>query len=135
MLSGFRAAFSARFLKNEEGSLTVESVLWIPFFFVFLGLIADVSLIFNGRAQAYRVVHDMNRQVSSGYLDDKDELIAKTLVGLRNIAPNATVDAVITDEAIVTTAHLPASDLDAVGFIARISNIDVVVTTKHLREL
>ena len=57
-----------RLLRAEEGSATVEVVLWIPFFLFLIALIADASLLFNRQAQMLRDVQNANRAYSVGRL-------------------------------------------------------------------
>lgn len=57
-------AFIQRFSRDEAGSVTVEAVLWIPFFFGLLMLITDVSLAFFSRAEAFRLIEIGNRSFS-----------------------------------------------------------------------
>ena len=56
--------FAMRFAKDEEGAVTVEAVIWIPFFFLVLMLITDTSLAFFSKAQAYRLLESGNRSFS-----------------------------------------------------------------------
>jgi Flp pilus assembly protein TadG len=56
--------FATRFSRDEEGAVTVEAVLWIPFFFFVLMLITDASLAFFSKAQAYRIIESGNRAFS-----------------------------------------------------------------------
>jgi Flp pilus assembly protein TadG len=56
--------FATRFAMDEEGAVTVEAVLWIPFFFFVLMLITDTSLAFFSKAQAYRIIENGNRAFS-----------------------------------------------------------------------
>ena len=56
--------FAKRFARDEGGAVTVEAVLWIPFFFLVLMLITDASLAFFSKAQAYRIIESGNRAFS-----------------------------------------------------------------------
>ncbi|EYD76104.1 hypothetical protein Rumeso_02293 [Rubellimicrobium mesophilum DSM 19309] len=53
--------FASRFARDEGGAVTVEAVLWIPFFFFVLMLITDTSMAFFSKAQAYRLIETYNR--------------------------------------------------------------------------
>lgn len=57
--------FVKRFARDESGAVTVEAVLWIPFFFLVLMLITDASLAFFSKAQAYRIIENGNRTFST----------------------------------------------------------------------
>ena len=54
--SADRRGWLSRFRRDEEGSATIEAVLWIPMFMFLTVLIADTSFIFFGRAQAMRLI-------------------------------------------------------------------------------
>lgn len=58
------ARFIQRFARDEGGSVTVEAVVWIPFFVLVLLLIANTSFVFFSRAQAYRLIENANRKFS-----------------------------------------------------------------------
>ena len=58
------AGWARRFSRDESGSVTVETVIWIPFFFFILMLITDASLAFFSRAQAFRIIESGNRAFS-----------------------------------------------------------------------
>ena len=53
--------FAAGFARDEGGAVTVEAVIWIPFFFFVLMLITDASMAFFSKAEAYRVIESGNR--------------------------------------------------------------------------
>ena len=61
-----------RFARDESGFITIEAVLWIPFFLIILMLITDTSLAFFSKAQAYRIIENGNRAFAIN--DDSTEL-------------------------------------------------------------
>ena len=56
--------FAKRFARDEGGAVTVEAVIWIPFFLLILLLIVNTSFAFFSRAQAYRLIENANRKFS-----------------------------------------------------------------------
>lgn len=68
---------SRRFAREEAGAVTVEAVIWIPFFFFILALITDASLAFFAKAEAFRIIQAGNRLYSIE--QDKDANTAAEL--------------------------------------------------------
>ncbi|NND17464.1 MAG: hypothetical protein HKN98_02695 [Silicimonas sp.] len=126
----------SEWVRCERGAVTVEGVLWVPLYGLFLTLIVDTSLMFNGQSQAQRVIQDVNRLASYGYYRDETEVEDRGRAVLAHLSASATVDATIdtTNGTITTFASLPAADLMAVGLIARFTNMQVTVGAEHAIE-
>lgn len=124
------------FLGCETGAITVEGVLWVPVYGLFFTLIVDTSLMFNGQAQAQRVIQDVNRLASYGYYRDEAEVEARGKAVLSHLSASATVDATIDTSTgtITTSATLPAKDLMAIGIVAAFTNLTVTVGAQHAIE-
>jgi Flp pilus assembly protein TadG len=134
-----RRFFLNRFLREADGAITVEAVLWVPVYLVFFALITDVSLMFHGYSKALRVAQDTNRQASTGYYVEETDLEAITLANLQSFAPNATVKTTLDELAasphVITNISVPSSDLLAVGLIGVFAEINIQVSSVHLLEL
>ena len=143
----FVSGLLRRFVRDQRGSASVESVLWFPAYMLLFVLIADVALVFHGQANAQRLVQDANRLASTGWWIDKsddndDETDIK--LGLKAYVEDALTAAniaggvatvTINNKVITTTLTIPASSLDAVGMFDVISGATVTVRTQHYREL
>ena len=127
-----RAGFR-RFFEAHDGSVTVESVVWIPIYLLFIALIVDVSLMFHGQAKAMRIAYDGNRAASFGLLETPGQVETAVLARVRAISPSATVTTAMNSNTVSTTVTLPASDLVALGF-TKFLNIDLTVSSVHLLE-
>ena len=46
------------FRRETDGNATIEAVLWLPLFVVFLVMIADVSFVFHRQSQIMNIVQD-----------------------------------------------------------------------------
>ena len=121
--------------RDDSGAITVEAVLWVPFFVFFFIIIADVSLMFHGQSKAIRIVQDGNRHASSGYFMTKAEVEENILTAIQLFAPNATVDTTYGALDVATTVVIPASDLQAVGLIAKFAGLNITITSNHLLEI
>lgn len=124
-----------KFRRDESGSITAESVLWIPVYMVFFALIADVSLMLHAQAKATRIAQDANRHASTGYLVTESEIENMVGASMASISPNATIDSTIGSETIATTIQMPSTDLQVVGLFGRFTDITITVSTIHLLEL
>ena len=122
------------FLRDEEGSVTVEAVLWLPVFFAVLVLITDVSFAFFGKAQALRIMQDGNRAYSLGRFDTTLETQTQIKAAFRGYSPNARVSTVEGGGVVSTTMVIPASDLMLFDSLARITNFNITVQAQHLIE-
>lgn len=122
-------------MSDESGSVTVESVLWVPVYLLFFGLIADVSLMFHAQAKAMRIAYDGNRQASFGLLKSEAAVEDMVLARVQAFSSRATVDTVFGADSITTTLTMPASDLMVIGSFSNILDLEVTVTSVHKREV
>ncbi|MBV1902844.1 MAG: pilus assembly protein [Marinosulfonomonas sp.] len=122
------------FSKENQGSATIESVLWLPMFLAAFALMTDVAMIFNGHSRVLRVVQDANRNLSIGRLDTEDETEEYIVAALSTLAPNLTADTSIVAGVATSTAVVPASDLQILGMFSAISTMNISVTSQHLIE-
>ena len=130
-LSKFRRK---RFVESEDGSSTIEAVLWLPVFFAFFALITDASFIFFGQNQAHRIVQDANRQLSIGRFQDADQIVAFLTSELATLSPNAEIASAINAGVVTSSVNMPASDLVAVGVFSNLVKADIYVVASHYVE-
>ena len=62
-----------RFQRSEEGSFTLEAVIWMPIFAILLAIIMNLSMVFYYESQMLRVAQDATRAVSLRQFDDPDD--------------------------------------------------------------
>ena len=137
----------ARFLRENEGAITVEAVLWVPVYLIFFALITDVSMMFHGYSKALRIAQDTNRHASTGFLraandsesEEETKLEAMASANLTFFAPNATVSTVLDTAAttphVITNISIPSRDLQIIGLFGVFANIDIKVSSVHLLEV
>lgn len=123
-----------RFAKDSHGAVTVEAVVWLPIYLLFFGLIADVSLMFHGQARAQRIAYDGNRLASMGLLDTENAVESAVLARVESFSPGATVSTTFGASTVATTLTMPASDLTVIGTFTTFMNLDITVSSIHLRE-
>ena len=123
-----------RFLRESDGTITVEAVLWVPIYLMFFAFIVDVSNIFHGQAKAMRMAYDGNREASLGVLNDADATQAAILSRVQSFSPNATVQTVFYTDSITTKVVMPSSDLAIIGTLGVFMDIDVTISSVHMRD-
>ena len=111
-----RRSTGRRFLRNDSGSATVEFVLWVPLFAVFLIMVADFTLMLMNHANIWDITRDGARRVAFHELsaDEAKEYIATRLSGL---SERVEIEASDGDE-VVITVHTPVSDVTPFGLYA-----------------
>jgi Flp pilus assembly protein TadG len=137
--TGSRWGALRRRLAAEDGSTTVEAVLWIPFFFLLLALIADASFLFHRQAQMLRAVQDANRAFSTGQIETtaqvQDILVAQYSGLSEEVEAVSVLDTETVPGGIIRTSlSIPARDINSIGLIAGLSDLTLTVTTQHYRE-
>ena len=135
----FRRLIPARFLRENDGAITVEAVLWVPVYLVFFALITDVSMMFHGYSKALQVAQDTNRHASTGYYVSETDLETMAKVNLASFAPSATVKSTLDELAatphVITNISVPSSDLQIIGLFGVFANINIQVSAVHLLEV
>ncbi len=129
-----RMRLVGRFRRNEEGTATVEAVIWLPFLLFLLAFIADASLIFGAKAEVLRVLQDANRATSIGRLRTSQQTIDYITVRIGGISSSAVVTSVVTAGVVSSTVVIPASDLTATGMFGGMSDFNVRVNAQHMLE-
>ena len=61
-----------RFFRDEDGSYTIEFVIWIPIFAILLAIVMNLSMVFYYESQMLRVAQDATRAYSMGRFENND---------------------------------------------------------------
>lgn len=123
-----------RFRREEDGSATIETVLWIPIFVWILALIINASMIIFEKNQAYRIVQNANRILSTGYMQTEAQVEAYIAERLANIAPLATVETTILDGVVTSDVSYQVSDVFMPHAVADLLNVWVSISAQHFME-
>ena len=126
--------FLGGFLRREDGTVTVEAVIWLPIFIGIFAMIVDVTMIMSGQAQALRVVQDANRLVSVGLIKSEEDTRTFIQTSLKGISNNIDVQSRVADGIITTNITMPSRDLVASGMLNVFANIPVRVGAQHRAE-
>ncbi len=123
------------FLSREEGTATVEAVIWVPIFAILLGIIMNLSMVFFNKSQIIRVVQDGNRAFSLGRLEDAAAVEAYIANNLSYLGSNMSIETIVSGGEIDTYFSTPAADLMPFTMIgAAFVGIDIGVHAQHLIE-
>lgn len=127
----------SRFGRRDDGTATVEAVLWLPVFLAVFGLMVDSAILFHGQSKVLRVVQDANRRFSIQSLKTEAEVISYinselNFIGVTPSATNSTSNA--TTGVVTTAVSVPASELQMLGFFSALSGLTISVTAQHMRE-
>lgn len=105
-----------RFARDEGGAVTVEAVLWLPFFLGLLLLITNVSFSFYAKAQAYRIIESANRAYALDRFTTTRQTRDWIRLRLADISPRATVTTTTANGLVSSTVVMPSSDLFLLDF-------------------
>lgn len=124
------------FLRQEDGSSTIEFVLWLPLVMAILLLIVDSSMLFMSRTHAIRVLQDTNRLYSVGqFTGTPAERITKAqtyaLNRLQGLSPSATIITTETNRVVRTRATMETAEIASIGFLGMMIDTTLVVSAEH----
>ena len=128
-----RRGMFRRFRSSQEGTATVEAVLWFPIFIAVFGLMVDASLIFHGQSKVLRVVQDANRNMSIGRFTTNAEVenyINAQLLTF-DVVPKSTT-ALSDGNVVLTVVTVPARQLQLLGYFSSLLNLEIDVTAAHV---
>lgn len=123
----------ARFA-GEDGVISVEAALWLPFFIIFLTLVVDAAMVFYGQARVLQVAQDANRGLSTGRFTSVAQSSEYIRTNLKKLAPNATSTSSFDKGLITTVVTVPTRDLVAVGFVTKFASIKMNVVAQMVQE-
>ncbi|MFZ5710500.1 MAG: TadE/TadG family type IV pilus assembly protein [Pseudomonadota bacterium] len=113
--------------------MTVEAVLWLPFFVLMIAFATDVSLVFHANSRILRVAQDVNRAISVGRITstaDAQAAIVKMLPNYKNVS--AKVD--VTNGIITADVSVPVSSVVAIGTVSKIMSMNINVRSQQYAE-
>lgn len=99
----------ARFFKRESGSVTLETVLWIPVYFILAALVINATSIVLTQARMKAVVTEAARYVAIGYYTE-EQGIAHILDEAYSVE-NFTANISVTGRFVTASVTMPFNDL------------------------
>ena len=123
------------FTRREDGAVTVEIVLWVPFFVLACMAGGQFAMIFFGQAVALDAAQQATRAYSIGDLISEAELRAFVQDALSTLSANVDVKTSVTDNLITTYVRVPAKDFGGpFKIIADLGQANVVVKAQQFKE-
>lgn len=122
------------FSRRSDGAVSIEAVLWLPFFIFLVVALGDVALLFHARARALEVMEDGVRLYSVGEIATPGETSQWIEARLQNISPNAEVFTSVYYGLINSDVHMPVADINGFGIFSTVRNFNVIVSTQQVRE-
>ena len=127
--------FTRRFAQDQDGAITVEAVLWIPFFFLVLILITNAALAFYARGEAFRIVQNGNRAFSAHAIASKEAVETWVEGAFARSTNDDAVTTISSDKTIVTTQlSFPLRDVIAFNTLSLPSSWKITVSSQHYVE-
>lgn len=77
-----------KFLRDDDGSATIEFVLWTPFLMAVIVLIVDVSLVLFANGTMYDQARTVGRDLAVGAITDtaaEEKITAMAPMGVANV--------------------------------------------------
>lgn len=132
-MSSVRKRDLGSFRRDEEGSVTIEFVLWVPLLLAFLLFATDVTLAFMRQSHAWQVSRETARIVSRYGMDEA----AAEAYALENGTMGSSIPAVdVTIGAmdVIVTMSLPTSSLTPFNTLGFVLGDQVTTRVTHTME-
>ncbi|SFE44363.1 Flp pilus assembly protein TadG [Sulfitobacter brevis] len=124
-----------RFWGDEDGSYTIESVIWFPIFAILLTFVTNISIVFFNESQILRVMQDGNRAYSLGRLTSAEEVQTYISNNLAYLQAGMTIVTETTGGFVTTNLSVPATDLMPLNLMtSAFDSITIAVNAQHIIE-
>lgn len=122
-----------KFRAREDGSSTIEFVMWMPLLAFILFLVVDTSLVFVGQTNLLKVTADVSRQLSVGALNDTE---VDAYFEARGYDPGqVTAKVERSGKTVRINSSLPVSTLEITGIYSSLGYKTVSASAAQLDEL
>lgn len=130
-----------RLCRDEDGSYTIEFVIWIPIFAILLAIVLNLSMVFYYESQMLRVAQDATRAYSMGRFIEADGKTADVLAeeyitaNLSFVNANFTVDVVDDGSNVSATVTSNAAELMPLSLMSTpFEGINVGIVSQYIIE-
>ncbi|WP_411976463.1 TadE/TadG family type IV pilus assembly protein [Sulfitobacter faviae] len=124
-----------RFCKDDQGSATIESVIWLPIFVFVLAIIMNVSMVFFYELQLTRIVHDGNRAFSLGRLPDSIAVQDYIIGQVAHLDADINVATTISGGFVKTDLTASAGKLMPLNLArSTFDSVQILVSAQHIVE-
>jgi len=123
------------FRKDDEGSSTIEFVLWVPIFVLILSLVIDVCFLFLAQSRMFDVASDATRQLAIRRLDDAGaQSYAIQNASFRGASATASAACPSGSGYCEVTIELDSAEVAVTGILNFISSDKLTATVRQLQE-
>ena len=124
-----------QFLRAENGTSTVEFVIWLPMLLIVVAFAADTAIIFTTKSEILQIIQDANRAAAVGRLSTAAATQAFVEDRLGALEDVSTVTSTFANGLVSTTVSVPTSEMTATGILGMVSNLTMSINAQHLLEL
>lgn len=130
-----KSFYRQRYIESEDGSATVEAVLWLPIFLFGFALVFDATVLFFAEGEATRAVQEANRLASIGRLKSTSETEDHVEAALADLSASAKAVSSINSQGVITTTlTVPAGDLAMLRIFPQLSAVEISVSASQMME-
>jgi Flp pilus assembly protein TadG len=123
------------FCKDQEGSSSLETIIWMPVFALVLAVVTNISLVFFQESQMLRVAHDANRAFSLGRMSGPGDAETYVKAKLAYLGTELQVASNYNNGYITTRIQVPAVELMPLAFMrSSFSNMTITVSSSQIVE-
>lgn len=120
---------------SEDGSATIEVVMWLPVFLLVFSLAFDVAIMFVAESEAVRVVQDANRLTSIGRLESASDTETFIETNLQHLSTNVAATSTVNSSGVLrSVVTFPSTDLQTIGRFPGLNSVQITVAAEHLIE-
>lgn len=130
-----KSSWLRAFYRSENGSYTIESVIWLPIYVFILAIMMNVSMVFFNESQLLRVVQDANRSFAVGRIATLTAVEQYVTERIAYLKVTPTVNTQLVDGIIYTDLSVTATQLMPFTMLHEFfSGTEIVVSAQQIVE-
>ncbi|MGI9390318.1 MAG: TadE/TadG family type IV pilus assembly protein [Boseongicola sp.] len=123
------------FKHDQNGGVSVEAMLWMPFFLVLIFGIAELALVFHGHARALNVAQETNRGYSVGRFASTADAENWAALAMSQYSDGIVVQTSRSDLIVTTEISIPAGDFSGnIGFLQFVQDFRILAKDQQVVE-
>jgi Flp pilus assembly protein TadG len=125
-----------RFRRADDGAVSVEAMLWMPFFLLLMFGIGEVAFVFHGQARSLQVAQEANRGYAVGRFSSTTEAAAWAASAMSNYSDEIIATTRVDNNLmVITTISIPAKDFAGnIGIFSMFKRVRINVTAEQVVE-
>jgi len=130
-----RGCKGRKFKHDQNGGVSVEAVLWMPFFLVLIFGIAELALVFHGHSRALSIAQETNRGYSVGRFASTTDAANWAELAMSQYSDEIIVQTSRSDLIVTTEISIPAGDFAGnIGFLQFIQDFRILARDQQVVE-